>query len=220
MDDIASLRLAVDSRDVKTAKRDLDSFTNSASKSGIVTDKMSKNFRNNSAAADGFANSLRRLVGPLAAFLSVRQIGKAADEWTTLNNRLKLVTDSTKELVDAQNDVFQVSQTGRVALAETAGLYQAIARNQKELKVSSIGVVAVVDTINKTLAIGGGSAQGNAVIQRATVADLRSLADHHSHAVIDENALPYICSRMNLNTGEPAAQMGNQACKPLESGLP
>lgn len=102
-------------------------------------------------------SALTKIAGPIAAFLSVQQIGQAADQWTNINNRLKLVTESSAELAKAQTDVFAIAQDVRAPLAETAELYQRIATNAEELKLSGQGVADIVDTISKTMAIGGAS---------------------------------------------------------------
>lgn len=112
-------------------------------------------------------SALSKVAGPIAAFLSVQQIGQSAEQWTNINNRLKLVTESAGELAQAQSDVFRIAQDGRAPLAETAELYQRIATNAEELKLSGKGVADIVDTISKTMAISGAStaAQQAALVQ-------------------------------------------------------
>jgi tape measure domain-containing protein len=141
---ITTLGIGVDSRPVRGAKKDLDQLTASGKRTERQTNEIGTAFR--------------RLAGPIAAFLSVREISRSTEEWTTLNNRLRLVTDTTEELLAAQDDVFAIAQRARQPLTATAELYQRVAQNQKELGLSGEGVAAVVDTINKTLAISGTSA--------------------------------------------------------------
>ncbi|KPW35532.1 hypothetical protein ALO87_200103 [Pseudomonas syringae pv. apii] len=85
-------------------------------------------------------------------------IYKASEAYTSLTSRLKLVTESSAELATAQNAVFSIAQSAYQPLSATAELYQRIATNQKELKLSGEGVAGVVGTISKTLAISGASA--------------------------------------------------------------
>jgi tape measure domain-containing protein len=143
--DIATLGIAVDSRQVRTADRDLNKLKNTGSATERQTNQLGQAFR--------------RIAAPLAAFLSARQIARSADAWTNLNNRLKLVTDGTAELVEAQDAVFSIAQRARQPLQSTAELYQRIAQNQDELGVSSAELVSVVDTISKSLAISGTTAE-------------------------------------------------------------
>lgn len=102
---------------------------------------------------------LTRLAGLFAAAFSVREIAQATQAYTTIRNRLALVTSSSEELAQAQDAVFQAAQNARQPLTETAELYQRIATNADELGLSAAGVSGVVDTISKSLAISGTSGQ-------------------------------------------------------------
>ncbi|NAP01941.1 phage tail tape measure protein [Pseudomonas syringae] len=98
------------------------------------------------------------IAGPLAAAFSAKAFYDAAEAYSTLTNRMKLVTDGAGELAAAQKAVFAISQSSYQPLTATAELYQRIATNQKELKLTGEGVAGVVGTISKTLAISGASA--------------------------------------------------------------
>ncbi|WP_434681371.1 phage tail tape measure protein [Pseudomonas sp. R1-18] len=98
------------------------------------------------------------LAGPLAAALSVKALYDASEAYSTLTNRMRLVTNGSAELAAAQKAVFSIAQSSYQPLTATAELYQRIATNQKELKLTGEGVAGVVGTISKTLAISGASA--------------------------------------------------------------
>jgi hypothetical protein len=66
----------------------------------------------------------------------------------------------------------------------------------------------------------GRAAQGDAVIQRAFVLDHRRLADHHAHAVVDEHAAADRRSRMDLDAGNPAREMGQRTRQPAHAMHP
>ncbi|CAK9889209.1 tape measure protein [Pseudomonas fluorescens] len=100
-----------------------------------------------------------RIAGPLAAAFSVTAVHSATEAYSTLTNRLKLVTDNSTELAAAQKAVFGIAQDSAQPLAATAELYQRIATNQDALKLSGEGVAGIVGTISKTLAISGSSAE-------------------------------------------------------------
>src|SRR3546814_1500524 len=57
--------------------------------------------------------------------------------------------------------------------------------------------------------LGRGAAEGDALVEGHVVADLRGLADHHAHAVVDEEAAPDGGARMNLDAGQQARDGGN-----------
>lgn len=104
-------------------------------------------------------SAFTKIAAPIAAFLGTQQIAQSADQWTNINNRLKLVTDSSADLAIAQENVFRIAQEARAPLSETAELYQRIATNAEELKLNADGVAEIVETISKTLAISGANAE-------------------------------------------------------------
>lgn len=131
MTEIARLRIAVDATQLTQAERSMNSMRATAG----------------------------RLAAALGAVVGVREIYQAAEAYTSLTSRLKLVTNSTAELAEAQEAVFKIAQSSRQPLEATAELYQRVAMNQKELKLTGIEMASVVGTISKTLAISGASAQ-------------------------------------------------------------
>lgn len=95
-----------------------------------------------------------------SAIAAARAAIGRADEWTNLNNRLRLVTEGQSAFVAAQANVVRIAQTARQPLGATAELYQRIAMNQKDLGLSGRELARVVETISKTMVISGTSAAG------------------------------------------------------------
>ena len=174
MTETARLVLAVDSRPVDAANRSLRGLEQQGRRTERATDQLVAAFR--------------RVAGPIAAFLSTRQIMQASESWTTLNNRLRLVTDSTAELLAAQRDVFDIAQNARQPLEATAELYQRIAQNADELGLSGAGVAAIVDTINKSLAVSGtsGAAANAALIQLGQAFASGTLRGEELNSVLEQ----------------------------------
>ncbi|MFN3770372.1 MAG: phage tail tape measure protein [Ectopseudomonas guguanensis] len=144
MSEYARLVVSVDSRQVRATDNDLDRLGRTVGRTESATNQLTGAFR--------------RLAGPLAAVISAREIAQASENYTTLTNRLRLVTTNTESLIAAQAAVFDIAQDSRQPLAATAELYQRIAANSQELGLSANEIVSVVDTVNKTLAISGSSA--------------------------------------------------------------
>ena len=144
MTETARLVIAVDSTQAKKADDALD-------KLGRTSSTVEKNVGSLTSAVKGLA-------GPLAAFLSVREVYQATEAYTGMTNRLRLVTSSAVEMAAAQDAVFRVAQAGRQPLTETAELYQRIATNQTALGLSGAGVARITETISKSLAVSGTSA--------------------------------------------------------------
>ena len=108
--------------------------------------------------AAGFRRVAFEAVGLTSALAAVKAAVGKADEWTNLNNRLRLVTQGQAQFAAAQADVIRIAASSRQPLAATAELYQRIATNQSALGLSGGELARVVETISKTMVISGTSA--------------------------------------------------------------
>lgn len=91
-------------------------------------------------------------------------------------------------MAQAQDAVFQIAQNARQPLEATAELYQRIATNSDELKISASGVAGVVETISKTLAISGASSQASsaAMIQLGQAFASGTLRGQELNSVLEQ----------------------------------
>ena len=85
---------------------------------------------------------------------------KAADEWTVFQNRLKLVTETTAELKEAEDGILAIAKRTGQELGGAAEVYQRLAANKKELVLSDKELLQITETINKSIVVGGSTAQG------------------------------------------------------------
>ncbi|WP_032648867.1 tape measure protein [Pseudomonas syringae group genomosp. 3] len=139
-------------------QQNMDRASQSVTRTGAAADAASARVSAMQGQMLSLSNMASSLAGPLASAFSLSAIYKASEAYTSLTSRLKLVTESSAELATAQNAVFSIAQSAYQPLSATAELYQRIATNQKELKLTGEGVAGVVGTISKTLAISGASA--------------------------------------------------------------
>lgn len=136
MTTLAELILKADYRQIDGASTSLDRLTSTGEKSiGMVN----------------------RLAGALGVAFGVREIIEASEAYTTISNRLSLVTDSSEELAAAQQDVFEIAQKTRSPLKETAEVYQRLATNADAMGMSLADVGDTTETINKLMVISGTS---------------------------------------------------------------
>lgn len=108
--------------------------------------------------ASGFRRVASEAIGMTSALATAKAVIGKADEWTNLNNRLRLVTKDQVAFIAAQQNVIQIAKATRQPLGATAELYQRIAMNQEALGLSGAGLARVVETISKTMVISGSSA--------------------------------------------------------------
>jgi len=107
----------------------------------------------------GGAKSATTAVGRLAAgFVSLAaaiQLIGAADELSTLDARIRLVTTSTEEYNRAQVALFDLAQRTRTSLSGTIGTYVQIAQAVKDAGVGQEILLETVETINKAVQLSG-----------------------------------------------------------------
>ena len=139
MADLLMIGLGVDTRRLRDGERAL----NNLQKTGNKTEA-----------------ALGRMASTLASAFAVHKIIEYADSYTQLQNKLKLVTDSTQELAFATDDVYQIASRTNQALGATGDLYFKISQNADKLGLSVSDVSRVTETFAKTLSISGASTQG------------------------------------------------------------
>ncbi len=99
-----------------------------------------------------------RFASVTASALSIHQFINYADSWTELQNRLKLVTESSVELNKATQAVYDIAQRTYQSLDATAQVYQRFADNADRLGLSQQKVAELTETVSKAVAISGASA--------------------------------------------------------------
>lgn len=139
--DITRLRVEIDTSQVKKAS---DSF-----------DNMNKSVNNTEKGL----LSLNKVIGALSLTALTSQLVKYADEFTNINNRLRLSTNSTQELIQAQKELFKISQDTRVSFSSSAELYSKLKTSTDNLNISQERLLKITQTINKAGLLGGGSVE-------------------------------------------------------------
>ncbi len=102
--------------------------------------------------------ALRSIAGGLLAALGVRELVRYADAWTTIGNRIRLVTDGTAEYNAVQDELVALAQRTRSDLGATVELYSRVARSTDVLGVSQREVLDFTEAVNQSLQISGATA--------------------------------------------------------------
>src|SRR5690606_2609885 len=84
----------------------MDQAGGAMGKAGESAKRSSTNVAAMERQVKSLSGVLMGLAGPLAAAFSVQKIAEAAQQYANLTNRLRLVTEGTAQLAQAQNDVF------------------------------------------------------------------------------------------------------------------
>jgi len=111
--------------------------------------------------------SVGAMMGLAVGTQMVKQVVGMADAWKGYQNRIRLFTGSAKELAEVQDRLFKISQRTFTSMGSTVDLYQKFSMSNDELKLSQEELGGVIETVNQTLLISGGSAESAnaAVIQ-------------------------------------------------------
>ena len=83
---------------------------------------------------------------------------KMADEYTSIQNRMKLYITDAKELGKVNSQLAQFSMENNVGLRETATLFSRLAPSMQKLGANTTAITTVVDAFGKSMRIGGATA--------------------------------------------------------------
>lgn len=181
------IRIVLDADDVARGLTDIEG---GLAKTGKQAKKTSDSMR-----------ALKSIAGGLLASFGIRELGRAADEFTNIGNRIRLVTDSTAEFNDVQDRVVALAQRTRTDLGATAELYARVARSTEDLGVSQNRVLAFTESVNQALQISGATAAeaGAGVIQFAQGLASGALRGDELRSVMEQ--MPRLASAIADNMG-------------------
>lgn len=95
----------------------------------------------------------------IGAGLSVKSLAQMADEFSSLQARLKLASRDMVEFNAANADLIRISSSAQAPLAETATLYTRIAASVKDLGVSQSDIAGTTEAVALALKISGATAE-------------------------------------------------------------
>lgn len=98
---------------------------------------------------------LTAIFGGFSAALAANAVMAYADSYTELQNRLRVVTSSSVELMAVQEELLRVSNEARVGFKETVILYGRLAVAAKRLGLSQRDLIDIASTIQKAFIVGG-----------------------------------------------------------------
>ena len=165
------LRLIVEADSARRAAGDIDRLKDGSRAAAGAVDKLGDESRETAAqqsrlaaAARDTAGVMRGLVSALVAVvgaLGAREIVQAADDFRALQNRIRLVTDTSEEFATTQERLIAINQETFGTLAGTIQAFQRMASGAERLGVSLDEVIGVTKTVNQAIAISGSTAQAS-----------------------------------------------------------
>lgn len=142
------------------AERQVDRSTKRMERGFNRTDKSVR--RVNSSLGE-----LKTIVTAVGGAMAVQRVVRYADAWTNLQNRLRMVTETEQERIRVTEKLRAASKDSWTGLSTTAVLYSRLSQSTTELNISESRLVRLTETINKSFAVSGATAQeaANAITQ-------------------------------------------------------
>jgi len=172
-------------------------------------DNLNKSVKGVGQSADDAQFSMNKLSLAAAAVSAALAAGKVlqyAEAWQKVNNQLKLVTDSTNDLLSTQDSLVSLAQETRAGLSGTVTLYAKLDRATKDLNVSESDLLTTVKAINQAFIISGATAveAENAIIQLAQGLQSGSLSGDEFNSVAEQapRLLEALSAELGKNTKE------------------
>lgn len=109
--------------------------------------------RSQSLRASRSVNNLDRALTALGGFLTIRALQQYADTFTLLQNRLRLVTESTSELNLVTEELFGLSQRTYSSFEQTGTLYARLARSVSTLNITQRELLDITEGITQATAL-------------------------------------------------------------------
>jgi len=147
MTDIATLGIKIEASDIRTAVRELDRLEKKATKTETKANKLRRSF-----------GGLGTAIAALGVGLLTRKLIQQINIYTALTNKLRLVTKDSKDLLNVQNNLFDLAQNTRSSLEGTIDLYGRMARSTEHLTLSNSDLLDITESVNQAVAISGVSA--------------------------------------------------------------
>lgn len=115
--------------------------------------RSAKNVRDIGGGYSALGGYVRSALAALGTFQSARMI----DEWSGVEARVGLTTDSIEDQHKALKRLYALSQESGQDYLATGDLFTAVQRNRTELELQLDQSLQLTDTIGKLMTIGGGS---------------------------------------------------------------
>lgn len=198
----ATLNIRVDSSEVQRGKKSLDDLAVSGGKAEKGVDGVTKSTTSFSSAA----RVATGVITSLGVAMGVREIVQYADAWQNTTNQLKTVQRDGENLVATQEKLMMTANASRSGFESTANLYTRLSRATENLNLSQQQTIELTDTINKSFAVSGATAQeaSNAITQLSQGLAAGALRGEEFNSVSEQSPIlmQAIADSLKMTRGE------------------
>lgn len=151
--------------------------------------------------------SMNKLAAAIAGVISIQKVAQYADAWTKVTNLLRQTTTTQEGLNKVTEEMVRVSLDTRQNLEATTNLYTRFRLSISESELSTERLIGVVETINKSLALSGATAQESAgALRQLSQAIASGVLRGEEFNSIAEQA-PQILAAVSAATGKNAGEL-------------
>jgi len=126
---------------------------------GLAAANAGRNIQSLQNRALGLGKTVAATFGIALGVGLVAQITGAADAYTNLNSRIRLVTDSQTAANVVADEVFAIAQRTRSDLTNTGLLYSSLARSTADLNLRQSQLAQITETVNQSFIVSGASTE-------------------------------------------------------------
>lgn len=173
----------------RRVKRTLDDVAKSGERAQTSQHRLERQMTITERAASTLGRTVSRLVIAYGGVVSIKALLRVSDVYTNIQNRLKLVTDSTEELNSVQADLVRISDNTFTSLSSNATLFNRLTISTRELGVSTNDVLRATEALQQTFRISGSTASeaANSTIQFAQGLAAGALRGDEFNSVMEQN---------------------------------
>lgn len=141
-------------------KAALSQTTSQAKTTGVAVDKLGDSLDKTNKKAASLGKGLVGLKSMLtgaAAAIGLSQYTALSDTYTTIENKLRLVTTGAENLKAVNDELFASANRSRTSWEANAELYGKVARNSKQLGLSQRDVLTMTEAVAQSMTVSGAS---------------------------------------------------------------
>lgn len=164
--------------------------------------------REMSKTSASFSADVKAMAGSLAAFLGASEGIRLADDYTRLQNSLRVVGLEGKALIDIQDRLYEVANRNGVAVGDLAKLYSRVALNNSSLGASQEELITVTEAAAAALKVQGLSAaeaRGPLLQLAQTLGSDVARAEEYNSVI---EGIPVLAQAVARGMGVPVAALG------------
>lgn len=177
------------------------------SKGAVTVKKQLDDIGNSAKTTTTYLNSMRAILAAAMTFSGIGRITETIDNFTQLQNRLKLVTTETEGVSNAWNRLMDIANGSYSTIDNTVNLYYRVAQAFKSWGESAEDAYEFTDKFQKAAILSGSTMQttAQAVYQFSQALNKGKLDGDEFRSVLE--GLPYVANIIQKSLGKTRAEL-------------